>query len=379
MTTLTGDGFDAILDGHADLSPGFLGGVVPHRLPAAARSQHADLLLGWGERCPMGVTLRFTTSSTLIRLTMQATVAAITDADPATTWFRVRSGSGSRVLPFENPSILRLDPVQRIPDLRPQPARTYEIEHDGSDTPVEILLPHASPVELISLEALDVRPAPAAGPRWIHYGSSISHCMDSPTPDRTWPTQVADALGWRLRSLAFAGNAQLDQFSARVIRDSPADIITLKLGINLVNADSMRARTFTPAVHGFLDTVRDGHPDTPIVVISAISCPIHEDHPGPVAQDAQGAYQVATRQLSSDEGALTLSTTRDLLAAAVTVRQASDPRLALIDGRDFFGPGDIARLHDNLHPDQAGTDLIAGRVTAGLPAALASISPTATI
>ena len=43
----------------------------------------------------------------------------------------------------------------------------------------------------------------------------------------------------------------------------------------------MRRRAFTPAVHGFLDTIREGHPDTPLLVVSPILCPIHEDTPGP--------------------------------------------------------------------------------------------------
>lgn len=34
----------------------------------------------------------------------------------------------------------------------------------------------------------------------------------------------------------------------------------------------MRERTFRPAVHAFLDTIREGHPDTPVLVISAVAC-----------------------------------------------------------------------------------------------------------
>jgi hypothetical protein len=35
-----------------------------------------------------------------------------------------------------------------------------------------------------------------------------------------------------------------------VIRDTPADVISVKLGINLVNLDVMRMRAFESAVHG---------------------------------------------------------------------------------------------------------------------------------
>ena len=34
-------------------------------------------------------------------------------------------------------------------------------------------------------------------------------------------------------------------------------------------------------MHGFLDTLRDGHPDTPLVLVSPLYCPIHEETPGP--------------------------------------------------------------------------------------------------
>jgi hypothetical protein len=70
-----------------------------------------------------------------------------------------------------------------------------------------------------------------------------------------------------------------------VIRDAPADLISVKLGINVVNLDAMRLRAFVPAVNGFLDTIRDGHPDTPLVLISPLFCGIHEDTPGPGAVD----------------------------------------------------------------------------------------------
>ena len=66
--------------------------------------------------------------------------------------------------------------------------------------------------------------------------------------------------GVDLVNLGLAGSALLDPFTARAMRDTPADLVSLKIGINLVNHDLMRRRAFGPAVHGFLDTIRDGHP-----------------------------------------------------------------------------------------------------------------------
>ena len=88
-----------------------------------------------------------------------------------------------------------------------------------------------------------------------------------------------------LINLGLGGSALLDPFTARAMRDTPADLISVKIGINLVNTDLMRLRAFTPAVHGFLDTIREGHPTTPLLVVSPILCPIHEDTPGPSAPD----------------------------------------------------------------------------------------------
>ena len=86
-----------------------------------------------------------------------------------------------------------------------------------------------------------------------------------------------------LVNLGLGGSALLDPFTARAMRDTPADLISVKIGINLVNTDLMRLRAFAPAVHGFLDTIREGHPTTPLLVVSPIYCPIHEDTPGPAA------------------------------------------------------------------------------------------------
>ena len=74
--------------------------------------------------------------------------------------------------------------------------------------------------------------------------------------------------GVELINLGLGGSALLDPFTARTMRDTPADLISVKIGINLVNADLMRLRAFIPAVHGFLDTIREGHPTTPLLVVS---------------------------------------------------------------------------------------------------------------
>ncbi|MEU4220670.1 SGNH/GDSL hydrolase family protein [Actinoplanes sp. NPDC026623] len=151
---------------------------------------------------------------------------------------------------------------------------------------VEIWLPHNESVELVELRAdAPIEPDDAEPPLWAHHGSSISHGSNPPAPSETWPAVAARRVGVELRNLGLGGIALVDPFLARVIRDAPADYLSVKLGINVVNLDAMRLRAFVPAVHGFLDTIRDGHPDTPLVLISPLFCAIHEDTPGPGAID----------------------------------------------------------------------------------------------
>lgn len=156
---------------------------------------------------------------------------------------------------------------------------------------VEIWLPHNEITELIALRSdRPLEASPISRPVWLHHGSSISHGSNAVRPTGTWPAVAAARADVELVNLGMGGAAMLDPFTARTMRDIPADLISVKIGINIVNADLMRVRAFGPAVHGFLDTIRDGHPTTPIIVVSAVHCPIHEHTPGPLAPDFSGEH-----------------------------------------------------------------------------------------
>ena len=142
-------------------------------------------------------------------------------------------------------------------------------------------------------------------------------------------------------------------------------MISLKVGINLVNADSMTDRTFGPALHGFLDQVRDGHPDTPILLVSPIHCPSVEDHPGPNVARSDGTYGVVE---GLDEVRITHLTLRKVRAAIEAIvdarRAAGDANLHYLDGLTLFGPDDVGDLPDLLHPNPAGYRRIGERFAA---------------
>jgi hypothetical protein len=141
---------------------------------------------------------------------------------------------------------------------------------------------------------------------------------------------------------------------------TPADVITLKVGINIVNAAAMNARTLPPALHGFVDRLRQAHPSALIVLITALACPMHEDAAGPTVWRADGTLD-AYPHPSPHEGQLTLAATRAVLRDVVAVRADDDPRIVVVDGLALLGLDEGHLLSDRLHPTQEGFDLIARR------------------
>jgi lysophospholipase L1-like esterase len=221
---------------------------------------------------------------------------------------------------------------------------------------VELWLPQSATVELRALR-LDgpILPAtPTERRRWAHYGSSISHGMEADGPSETWPAVAARAAGVDLVSLGFGGQCHVDGMVARTLRDADVDLISLKLGINLLNGDSMRERVFIPAVHSFIDTIRDAKPEVPILVVSPILCPVAEDHPGPTIFVGD-RIAVPDRPAALRAGALTARRIRDLLSGIVARRRvAGDLQLHYLNGLSLFDTDDLDDLPDGLHPNAAG-------------------------
>ncbi|MET7454092.1 GDSL-type esterase/lipase family protein [Streptomyces sp. NPDC005574] len=341
-------------------------GILPHRLPARARAQCADEQLATAESQPSGVRLVFRTRATALELDTIPTKRVYVGAPPRPDgrYDLLVDGRLAGRASVAGGHTLTLDMSTGATERRPGPPGTLRFTGlpEGVKD-IEIWLPHNESTELVALRTdAPVEPAPESGRRvWLHHGSSISHGSDAAGPTETWPALAASLGGVDLINLGLGGSALLDPFTARALRDTPADLISLKLGINLVNADVMRLRAFGPAVHGFLDTIREGHPDTPLLVVSPILCPIHEDTPGPSAPDLTGLGDGQLKFVAMGDpaekasGKLTLRVIREELARIVRQRAADDPHLHHLDGRELYGEREFAELPlpDQLHPDAA--------------------------
>ncbi|NJQ00150.1 GDSL-type esterase/lipase family protein [Streptomyces zingiberis] len=342
-------------------------GLLPHRLPARARAQCADPQLAMAESQPSGVRLAFRTRATALELDTLPTKRVYTGAPPRPDglYELLVNGEPAGQGGVTGGDTLTIDMSTGSFDHSPGSPGTLRFtglpgggEHVND---VELWLPHNETTELVALRTdAPVEPAPDRGrPVWLHHGSSISHGSDAAGPTTTWPALAARLGGVELINLGFGGGALLDPFTARALRDTPADLISIKIGINLVNADLMRLRAFGPAVHGFLDTIREGHPTAPLLVVSPLLCPIHEDTPGPSAPDLSAlsegrvAFRATGDPAERAAGKLTLTVIREELARIVEQRAADDPHLHHLDGRALYGEADAAELPlpDALHPD----------------------------
>ena len=341
-------------------------GLLPHRLPAWARAQGNDPQLATAEAQPSGVRLVFRTRSAVIELVTAPTKLVYRGAPPRPEGVYDLYADG---VPAGRQSVtggttVTIDLATGAAEAHHgEPGRARFEGLSPTVKTVEIWLPHNEKTELIELRTdQPVEPAPASDrPRWLHHGSSISQGSNADSPSTTWPAIAAARAGFDLTNLGLSGSALLDPFTARTMRDLPADLISVKIGINVVNADLMRLRAFGPAVHGFLDTLREGHPSTPLLVVSPILCPIHEETPGPGAFDqaalAEGrlGFIATGNPAERAAGKLTLTVIRDELTRIVTERAKTDPNLSYLDGRELYGEADFAvrPLPDQLHPDAA--------------------------
>ncbi|RXZ78970.1 GDSL family lipase [Paenibacillaceae bacterium] len=178
--------------------------------------------------------------------------------------------------------------------------------------------------------------------RWIAYGSSITQCAGASSPSRTWPAIAARECGLDLTCLGFSGNCHLEPMVARMIRDLPTDFISLGVGINVYGANSLGPRTFRPALIGMLETIRERHPYTPLLVNS----PLYAVH----------------RETDPNLLGYTLPAMREEVELTVEMlKQRGDQHIYYLNGLELLGPDDEAHLPDQLHPDAAGYELIASR------------------
>lgn len=247
--------------------------------------------------------------------------------------------SGNIVLQNESTLIDLCCDDERIAsiDLTGKDSFTFEDLPDAEKR-IELWLPQFGQFQLRSLEIDDGATLEAftdTRPRWITYGSSITQCRAAASPTQTWPAIAARESGLNLTCLGYGGQCHLDAMVARMIRDLPADYISMCLGINIQGASSLGPRAFRPAIIGAVQIIREKHPDIPLVLMSPICSPPREETPNAVGFHLKGMRE-------------------EVQAAAEALQAHGDKQIHYVDGLSVFGTDYVHLLPDDLHPDAEG-------------------------
>ena len=336
-------------------------GMSPRRLPDWTRPQ-LPAPVEFVSRMASGVRLQFSTDTRRLGLSFLATTRHTADRPRRPVTFNLETGGRihSAESNLGNDIVLSSRTPGDFEFVPGEPDTIWFAGLDGVSSDCELWLPHNAHIELRTLIVDDgAKLAPMTTDdraRWIHYGSSISQCGEAEEPAYIWPAVAARRANVAVQNLGLSGQCHLDQFVARTIRDADADIVSIKTGINIVNADSMRERVFVPALHGFLDTVREGKPETPIIAVSPIFCPGAETRPGPMMRHAStGKFDAIKGHDEIRNGSMSLQRVREIIAEVVdTRRRSGDEHLYYLDGLTLFGAEDAEDLPDDLHPNAAG-------------------------
>lgn len=293
----------------------------------------------WGRAgLPAGVRLEFTAHGVrTMQVDYTASVASEADSYrdvPPVFTLVAHSGCGSEGSDGESGAAQALD-IPAAPGSHSAP-----IQLPYPDGEFTLHLPESLRPSLTGLRVVGggtIAPAPARR-RWLVYGDSIAEGWSVSRPHLAWPALAGRALGVETVNLGYAGAARGELASAEQLASLHADLITVAFGTNCWSRTPHSAGLLYETTRAFLDLVRRGHPDAPLLVVSPVVRPDAETTP-----NALGA------------------TLRDLRAAVE--RAALDAGTDLLPGGELL---DAGHLVDGVHPGDEGHALLAKATAAAL-------------
>jgi len=201
------------------------------------------------------------------------------------------------------------------------------------DERATVYLPEGMKPTIKSLSGVGgrIEAAPADQPRWIAYGDSVAEGWVASGPALAWPAIAGRQFGLDVVNMGYAGASRGEVASAEQIAALDADVISITHGTNCWTRTPHSLDMMLAAVAAFIDTVRQGHPDTPIVVVSPVVRPDAEATPnrfGATLGDLRHAMEEEARH-------------RDVV---------------VISGADLISADNLA---DGIHPDDEGHRILA--------------------
>lgn len=223
----------------------------------------------------------------------------------------------------------------------------FSLPASGEQT-YALYLPYVSRLEPIALgvpETATLAPVDPAPRVWAAYGDSITQGRTASDPGFTYVAQTAHLAGLEPINLGFRGWARGEPAAAQMLASMEFDILSILMGVNVRVSSWLDAAAWRETFRNFIEIVRFGHPTTPILVISILSC--HGDFTD-TTPDARGVTVDALRAAE-----------HEVVAERIT---DADRHIRLIDGSSIIGPDDAAIVPDGTHPNDSGMHRIATRI-----------------
>ena len=144
----------------------------------------------------------------------------------------------------------------------------------AAERPATIYLPEGMQPLVRSLTAVkgEIAPAPPLPP-WLAYGDWTTQGWIASGPAQGWAAIAARKSGLNLVNLGYAGRGRGEIASAEQIAALDAEVITIAYGESCWTRVPHSTAMIEAGLDAFLDVVRQGHPETPIIVMSPVLRP----------------------------------------------------------------------------------------------------------
>jgi lysophospholipase L1-like esterase len=175
----------------------------------------------------------------------------------------------------------------------------------------------------------------------VFYGTSITQGGCASRSAMSYQAILGRALNLDFVNLGFSGNGLGEPEVARTVAAIDAACFVLDFAQNNRTLDSLE-KAYAP----FIETVREKHPETPILAIT----PIYSAH-----------------EAGADPAKSEVQKMRDHIRQVVSRRIADgDRHLQIVEGTDLLGPAQGDGLVDGSHPNDLGFQWMADALTARL-------------
>ncbi|HVC71633.1 MAG TPA: SGNH/GDSL hydrolase family protein [Acidimicrobiales bacterium] len=319
--------------------PAVTGAPYPRADPAGSDYLPADV---WAAaQLPVGVRLELVGNARTIRVWYETTRASLGYRGESAGCSFVAYRAGQKVAVAE--AVMGEGMAELVMTGRP-------------DLPVTVYLPEGMVPLVTGVAGVEDTMVPAPlQPRWLAYGDAVTQGWLASSPAMAWPAVAGRKLGLDVCNLGYAGTARGETTSALMLAETPAEVISIAFGLNNWSRVPHTPTLMAEEVRCFLSLVRQGHPETPVVVVSPTARPDAEDEPNRV-------------------GATLAQLRRAMEQTVRTHIENGDENLFLVEGLAVVDPDD---LEDGVYPGDEGHRRLAAAVGKCLVPRLADLRAAA--